>query len=472
MKSSLKLKINNRSGRAVSNMTPVPYKGTPDCDMVDGNRMDARIWALDGYLMRLNAYPCQRWINFDADVPEKLGFSSDARESLILVEKEHIRWLRTEKRSPWEQINNGTRTHFRALARFMAMRGYCRLSDFTPGAFAEFMEYPRVFSDSHKARRQLLGRQLHEQFLLGTLPDGPLFNPADHEPESSDSADGTSDDFEDAEPNVSSARRSFLNSRNSTMPFDEDTFLRILSGSINFIRTIKGDLLKAVQEFTETDDADMDNFKNLACLKHVRKSQLERVLLEFQRACFIVISSTLIGRSNEYLEIGRLGKCWVPTTVDGETSHGIMIPWSKRRDGQRYLVRGRGTALTVEAIRALDEIVAAHPGTRNSQHLFCRFSSAEAYGGGPPGSLLTPDAMAMGLRTFLKRTVGLSEDEVAKVHPHRFRSTAIVNLCCVKNGVLAAWFEARHASLKQLCDYALAATDWLGIEDTLDEMAA
>jgi hypothetical protein len=42
----------------------------------------------------------------------------------------------------------------------------------------------------------------------------------------------------------------------------------------------------------------------------------------------------------------------------------------------------------------------------------------------------------------------------------------------VTNGVIAAWFETRHASLKQLCDYALAATNWLGIEDNLDELAA
>jgi hypothetical protein len=471
MKFPFKLRTNIQSSGSSLRPTPAPYNRTSAHELVDGNRMDASTWLLDGYLVMLNTYPCHRRIIFKHDVPQKLGFSSDDRELLILVEKEFLRWLRIDRRYPWEQINTGVRNHFKALVRFMAMRGISRLSDITPGAFGEFLVYPRTLSRGYTAKRRLFVRQLHEEFFHGTLPDGPLFHPADFEPpalKKSDLNDEVSDDAEEAQSSEETAELAAPDTR--TMPLTEDMFLRILEGSLNFIRANKCDLLKAVREFAETGDADMGFFEGFPCLKGVQKYKLDRVLVEFQRACYVVISATLIGRSNEYFEIGRFDKCYVPTDVQGEISHGVMIPWSKRHDQKRYLVRGRGTPFTVEAIKALDELVAAHPATRNSQYLFCRFSQHNR--SAPAGALLGPYSMGRGIPIFLRRTIGLSRDEAAEVHPHRFRSTAIVNLCCVTNGVIAAWFETRHASLKQLCDYALAATNWLGIEDNLDELAA
>jgi hypothetical protein len=474
MNSSEAQKIRNYRPRPISGTTPLPYRATPGSEMVDGNRMDARKWILGDELVMLNAIPCRRLVDFYADVPEGLRFSHDDRERLILVEKEFLRRLRIERLSSWGYLNQTTRSHFRALVRFMAKRGHSCLRDLTPEAVLDFLVYPKKTGPGRIQQRRFFMCQIYEQFLRGNLPDGLCFDPADHEsdaPETEGSIDENPGQPRPGRLNRGADHSRFGSPRNLTMPLDEGLFLRILAGASDFIRTIKGDLLEAVHEFAETGEADMERFRGLPCLQNIWKLELECLLREFQRACYIVISSTLIGRSNEYVEIERYAKCYVPTLVNGETSHGVMIPWSKRRDQKRILTRGRGTPLTVEAIKALDEIVAAHPGTRNSKYLFCRFSG-ELYGSGPVGALLTAGTMTHGIRKFLDRIVGLSKDEVTEVHPHRFRSTAIVNLCCVENGVIAAWIEARHASLNELCNYALAATNWLGIEQALDKMAA
>jgi hypothetical protein len=452
-----------------------PFSATPGSELIDGNRMDSRVWFLDGYLTTPNLQIGERSINFDSEVPEALCFSYRDRETLITVEKELLKWLRQIKLCSWEYMAGATRCHFRMLMRFMSERDYARLGDITPQAAHDFIEYPKKTGVRYAGSRGLFLRRLHELWLDGLLPDGLRFYLHDHESESLERAgcDGGAADGSEAvydEDEDDEDQSEFMDPRNETEPFDEDTFLRMLGASLKFIRAIKNDLIQALHELEMTGNCDIERFRDFPYLRGIKRLGLNRLLREFQRACYIIIASSLIGRSNEYLGIGRVSKCYKPEMVDGEESHVILIPWSKRRDKERPLARGRGTELTVEAIRALDEIVSAHPATRNSPYLFCRFR--KTYRTGPTGGPVSRNNINAGLRVFLKGIAGFSSDEIREVHPHRFRSTAIVNLCCVENGVIAAWIEARHESIDELCNYALAAKGWMGIEDNLNAMAA
>jgi hypothetical protein len=448
----------------------LPYDRTSDAALIDGNRMDARSWTFDDYMTVPNEPASSRKIDFYQVFPEMLGFDEFDRETLIQVNKEFIRTLRCDLTLTWGHILADTQVHFRSLGRFMAKRGCNRIGDLTPEAAHAFLSFPRVMSVAFTRGRKKFLERIHIFFMKGILPDGLIFNPAEYKPEKqvlpnagiATSANDNCDD-EDDEEEIEEQQ----NLRNETMPLKEEVFLTTLASAITFIRFVKPKLLEAVSDLAENRPVDMAPFRQYPILRRLHNQGLDQMLLYFQKAVYIVIASSLIGRSNEYLEMGRLKDCYKPGEVDGEPCYNFEISWSKRKDHQRPIVEGRGNALTLEAITALDAIVAAHPATRDSHYLFCRFPKAKRDGvaaGLPVGRA----GHNKGMKTFLRNIVGLSQKEADEIHSHRFRSSAIVNLCCVPDGVIAAWIEARHTSLKDLCDYALAATKWLGIEANLD----
>jgi hypothetical protein len=447
---------------------PTPYQRTPDDYEVDGNRMDAPVWKYGAYFIGSGAAPHQTETDFYANFPGSLIFSNQGREDLIWTYREFIKIQRQELCTGWKSINQ-LKVRFRILWKFMSSRKIVQINHITPQDVVDLLA---IVSVSQRKRVRLMLKQLYAFRHFGLIPDGLSFDP--------DGCGDVSDGREDAHSEDASGDAEKQKEANEVMsavisdrtePFDRHTFATILASAVLFVRVLRPELVKILKAYERSGVIDVGHLKDHPMMANIKRVRLQRLLYSFQRACFIMIASTLIGRTIEYTEMPRLKRCYYESEIDGLVVHNFEMLWSKEPGGERVLVTGKGTKLTLEAVQALDEIVEAHPDTRNSEFLFCSFSRQKR-SGRVVGSAINSKGMYHALQAFVRDFAGFSADAAREVAPHRFRSTAIINLCHAKHGVVAAFIESRHSDLAETSRYALAHSNWLGINENLDALAA
>jgi hypothetical protein len=416
------------------------YRPTDAMAQVAASCFGDDVWILDGHLRTRNTIMSQRRIDFNIDIPRSLQLSKEVRDQLILVEKEMLKWEHDTYGNCWESTRSTTRRPYKRLVKLMADWGIYRVSHLTH-------DHARVFllaaqnrgRHSHSSSAQLLKR-LFDLRQIGIIPDGLAFDPS-----TLDVGFGSP----------------WVNSKDAlvgkTKPIDDALLLPALAASILFVRRYTPLIVTALQDVENGRTLDLTPFGDLAFVPSVKSGGLGAIMSHAQNASYIIIASTVVGRLNEFLDLRR--GCHHVKTVSGECGNYIALPWSKLQ-GSRPVEDALAMNLTGEAVRSLENIIAAHPDARHSEFLFARLWRQRRLEPGPP---ISDGTMRYGLPRFLQEIVHFSPEVARSIHSHQFRTTALLRLCGVQDGLVVAFRESRHASIAETCKYLTSDVARLGI---------
>jgi hypothetical protein len=369
-----------------------------------------------------------------------------ARDQLILVEKEMLKWEHDVYGNSWETTRS-TREAYKRLVRQMAASRIYKISHLTPDDAKVFLLGGLNRSKTFRSRSAVLLRRLSELHQKGVIPDGLAFDPS-----TLDVGFGSSWTYD----------REAMNGR--TKPLPDNLLLPALAASVLFVRRYRPLLVTALREVEQGKPFDIAPFCELANFPSVKQSGLGAILAYLQDACYIIIASTVVGRINEFLDLRR--GCHHVETVAGERGNYIDLPWSKLQ-GSRPIENALAMNLTAEAIGALEDVIAAHPEARHSDFLFARLRKWLSLEVGSP---LSYDAMQGGLRQFLRDIVHIRPEVARAVCSHQFRATTLLRLCGVQDGLVVAFREARHTSIAETCRYVTSDVARLGIPANMAQL--
>jgi hypothetical protein len=251
-----------------------------------------------------------------------------------------------------------------------------------------------------------------------------------------------------------------------TKPISQAVLLPILAAAILFIRRWRLPIIDALCDQELGKPVDLTPFYGVLTKRALRRYGLGAMLGHMQRACYIIIASTVVGRINEFLDLER--KCHRVVSVGEERANYVALPWSKLQDG-RPIEDALAMELTGEAIQVLNDIITAHSIARHSQYLFAALRQI-AKNAPEIGAPVTDSAMSLGIRRFLIDIVGMSKDSAKAICSHQFRATTLLQLCGVEHGLVVAFREARHHDIQETCRYVTSDVAQLGLVENVSSL--
>jgi hypothetical protein len=399
------------------------YKRKADDYIVaPGVRFHSDEWDLTKKINRPSAFNSRKRISLENFIPESLKITKERRSHLWLVARDYCDWAANTAKLPWMTAIQYTKQFFSRLAKLMLNAGYSNICDISYDdlkCFATDLNY----SESYLASLQKFLQDLHELACAGKAADGPSCI---------------------VDPRACAKALQAVSRLTKARPLDDKVYLPALKSAIEFVSRWRSELV----DILKSGDREkiQSELSRVGAEYRVKGGSTWRLVMHFQAACFLMISSTLVGRLNEFSDL--LVGCSSLEEIEEELAYVVYLVASKKRK-QRVPEASLGIELTFDAIAALEEITAAYPLTSRSTFLFTKMHLKSTEKVRP----LYSGAMLGWVRRFLADVTGLSKETCDAFTLHQLRTTTLTKVCQEPRGIMTALRLGRFEGKGQLHRY-------------------